>query len=486
MPSLHDRPPYAPGDRIADHIQIRRVLAEGGFSVVYEALDLSISRTVAVKVLRPGVARTRAYSRAQMRHECRLLVELAEVTPHVVEVLFGGVDANELPYYVMERLQGCTLRKTIDDKQRRGDSFTIDEVLDVGIALATTLDCVHRMGLVHRDVKPENVFMSLRHGGDVVPKLLDFGLCVDEHKVEAFSEPGWLTCTLPYAAPEQIEGRAVTVATDIYALGLVLFEMLSLRLPHGRGHAGVTTDRLALALVEDPAPDAGSLRPDVPERLFRALTWALKPDEKRRPTAVELARELRDAKQRVEGRLGSRDATTDVDMIPIEELHRRLDVTESTPQRIEPPPSRPGDDVFFVRSAAVAGGGELIPEKTQPLPAVSAVDAAATIVDAIDLFPPSAAAKPPPPAPLRHVVAPSPPPGLASRDATTVSVPRPTRLARWPREMQPVHRFLAASLMIGAVVGVAVLLRLHALHAVAAESAPLPSRVDAGVLEAGR
>jgi serine/threonine protein kinase len=105
MPSLHDRPPYAPGDRIADHIQIRRVLAEGGFSVVYEALDLSISRTVAVKVLRPGVARTRAYSRAQMRHECRLLVELAEVTPHVVEVLFGGVDANELPYYVMERLQ---------------------------------------------------------------------------------------------------------------------------------------------------------------------------------------------------------------------------------------------------------------------------------------------------------------------------------------------------------------------------------------------
>jgi serine/threonine protein kinase len=439
MSSRNDRPPYKRGDIIGYVYEIGRVLAEGGFSVVYEALDVSVSRTVAVKVLRPGVARMRAYSREQMRRECEVLVKLREVTPHVVDVLTAGIDHHDLPYYVMERLRGTTLRRSIAEKQRRREPFSVEEVLTLGTTIATTLVRAHELGVIHRDLKPENVFMALRHGGDVEPKLLDFGLCVDADGQNEISEPAWHVCSLPYAAPEQVERGHTSTVTDVYALGLVLVELLTLWLPHGRSQPGLTTERLELALMEMPVPDLSEARPDAPGRLVRLITRCLGATKKSRPSAHEVAKELRDTKLEREGRLGPKDDSTDVDGFSIDELHQRMEITDHSTSggaRVvttdvgarSSTPANSGDDMFFVRAVPIAeGAGAVVPDKpdrTQPLRPLTALDVNATVVDPAKLSfeagPENTVAFPPP------MIQPLPVLTISRAPAEPIPAPPPT------------------------------------------------------------
>jgi len=129
MRARTDMPPYKPGDVIGRVYRIARVLAEGGFSVIYEAVDVTVDRAVAIKVPRPGIARRRAYSREQMRRECQVLVKPRVLTPYVVDVLTAGItdDEHALPYYVMERLHGSTLRSGVRERQRRVEHFAIED-----------------------------------------------------------------------------------------------------------------------------------------------------------------------------------------------------------------------------------------------------------------------------------------------------------------------------------------------------------------------
>jgi serine/threonine-protein kinase len=370
MRARTDKPPYRKDDVIGEKYRIARVLAEGGFSVIYEAVDTTVGRTVAVKVLRPGIARIRTYSRDQMRRECQVLVQLHQVTANVVDVLTAGITDDGLPYYVMELLKGSSMRRSIEEKQRHAEAFTIEEVLSFGITIAMALVHAHGLGVVHRDLKPENVFLALTHGGGAVLKLLDFGICIDLAAESELSEQARFTCSLPYAAPEQIEGQRAMKATDVYALGLMLIEMLTLRLPHGRDVAGLTAERLELALADEPLPDLSALRSDAPARLVRLLARCLASSPESRPTAHDVAKELRDIGLQMRGKLGPQENSTDVDEPTIEELHRRMEaasgskvsearvVAGAAPVDLhattEDPPSSPREEVFFVRRAPAA------------------------------------------------------------------------------------------------------------------------------------
>jgi serine/threonine-protein kinase len=318
MPPRTDRPPYTAGHLIDGRYEVVRILAEGGFAVVYEAVDETIGRSVAVKVLRPGIARSHGDSAAQLRRESETLARLHEITPHVVRVITGGVDGLGLPYYVMEYLRGTTLRRRIVEQQNRGEPLPLREALDLGCALATTLTHAHGLGLVHGDLKPENVFMAFVHGGDLVPKLLDFGA-----GAEAFS--------LAYAAPERVEGHAIGPATDVYALALVLFELLALRLPHDRQQPRLTAAQLALTLHTQPLPDLDVLGPDAPPRLAQLLAWCLGSTPASRPDAMAMARELRDMRLQLDGNHGPLEVPTNVDAVSFDELHARLEVTDHGP-----------------------------------------------------------------------------------------------------------------------------------------------------------
>lgn len=320
-----DRPPFGPQDVFAGKYVIRRVLGEGGMAVVYAAVDTSCNRQVAIKVLRPSVARGRVVSSARMQQEASTAVQLHERTQYVVDVLTAGVERG-LPYYVMERLRGTTLRQSLDSKRARNQRLEIIEVTGTLIHIATALAFAHQMGIVHRDVKPENVYLA-DHRDTSVTKLLDFGiskLLADERSSARRRE---FSGSRPYASPEQLDGQAPTPADDVFALGLIMFEMLTFALPHDRQNPRLSVAETALNSLA-AIPPIRSLRQDVPPRLDILMRSCLAYEGRQRPTALDVAHVLRSIELEFEQNLlGVKDAVnviTDVSGPPIEVLAQRL------------------------------------------------------------------------------------------------------------------------------------------------------------------
>lgn len=320
MPSQasRDRPPYEPATLFAGKYAIRRVLGEGGMAVVYSAVDTTCDRQVAIKVLRPSAAAHRQLSSARVQREAATVVKLHERTPHVVEVLTAGVseDQHRLPYCVMERLYGASLRDGLETKRRAGQPFEPIEVASTVTEIAVALAYAHEMGIVHRDVKPENVFIAEQRDRSYMVKLLDFGvaaLLADEDDAPPGSRRAF-SGSRQYAAPEQLDGQAPAPACDVYALGLVLFEMLTFKLPHDRMNRSLSVQETALEVLRDPLPDLKKLRPDVPPRLEVLVRncLAYRPDD--RPGALQVANMLRDIKRVLEGKLVGSNETKATDV----------------------------------------------------------------------------------------------------------------------------------------------------------------------------
>jgi serine/threonine-protein kinase len=307
-------------------------LGEGGMSVVYQAVDTTCDRVVALKIIRPSIARRREYSREQLRLEAETLVKLHEKTDSVVDVLTAGIteDAHCLPYYVMERLEGETLRRFLHSRSSRGVVFTIEECVATALSVARALTHAHRLGVIHRDIKPENIFMATDRSGETVVKVLDFGICVRVDPDGVEHERGF-TGTLPNAAPEQLEGQPPTPATDVYALGLLLYELLTLRLPHDRERPGLSAHALALQVITAPIPDILAVRLDSPGRLVRLLDRCLAYDPAERPAAHDVAKMLRDIEGALLGDAGISQARTDVSDPPPEALQRPGDASGPLP-----------------------------------------------------------------------------------------------------------------------------------------------------------
>jgi len=218
------------GSRILNgRYRLERRLGRGGMGTVYAAVDEVLERAVAVKVIRHDVTPPVDLA-SRFREEARAAAGFAH--PHVVRIYDFGVDLDSRPFLVMELLDGDTLRQRL----ARGAPLPASEALQILRGVCAALSAAHGRGLVHRDLKPENIFL-LRHAGGVVPKVLDFGLAKTFERTASFeraparTSAGLLLGTLEYMAPEQVAGDEVSPAWDLWALGVIAFEMLTARHP---------------------------------------------------------------------------------------------------------------------------------------------------------------------------------------------------------------------------------------------------------------
>ncbi|MCL4236835.1 MAG: protein kinase [Anaerolineae bacterium] len=241
-----------------------RLLAQqgsGGMAVIYKATDLALGRTVAVKILRPSLTSDPEFLK-RFRQEARNVANLSH--PNIVTVHDVGQDGNT-HYIVMEYVDGEDLKRLI----RAGAPFSIDRALSIAIKICAGVGYAHRAGLVHADVKPQNVLVT---ENDNV-KVTDFGIAqaLTATKPRDRERQRVVWGSPHYFSPEQAQGEAPTPASDVYAIGIVLFEMLTGRLPF----VGTDQQELAMAHIRETPPRAAEFNPNVPEHLDRILLKVL-------------------------------------------------------------------------------------------------------------------------------------------------------------------------------------------------------------------
>ncbi|MCY4146355.1 MAG: protein kinase [Chloroflexi bacterium] len=227
----------------------------GGMSVIYRALDRSLGRIVAIKILRPNLTKDPAFL-AKFQQEARSIAKMAH--PNVVTVHDVGNDGATY-YIVMEMITGSDLKKLI--KQR--GALPLGRALDYAIQLCAGLGFAHRSQLVHADVKPQNILIN-REG---VVKVTDFGIAqaYTDTMPQTRSKVVW--GSPHYFAPEQARGEKPSPAADVYSIGIVLFEMFTGRLPY----VGASQRELALAHLKAEIPRAKEINPDLPAELSHVI-----------------------------------------------------------------------------------------------------------------------------------------------------------------------------------------------------------------------
>jgi serine/threonine-protein kinase len=249
------------GTLVGERYRIERVFATGGMSVLFEAYDTRACRSVALKLLKPeDCVSDRRVER--FLQEMRLTAQLRN--PHVVDVLDLGHDEQEVPYLVMELLQGRSLQAELNERKTLGVEETLAMLLPVMGALAA----VHGAGVVHRDVKPDNIFLHIDLNGRVTPKLLDFGIAKAAYTtLETLT--GAVLGTPEYMAPEQVLGEHSGPATDIWAMGAVMYKTLSGETPF----QATTAAQVLAKLAREAVPPLRA--PGVPASLAAAVDRSL-------------------------------------------------------------------------------------------------------------------------------------------------------------------------------------------------------------------
>ncbi|GGK69446.1 Stk1 family PASTA domain-containing Ser/Thr kinase [Ornithinimicrobium pekingense] len=265
-------------DRVVDgRYQVEAELARGGMATVYRARDLRLDRPVALKVMREDLARDDTFVR-RFVHEARVAARLQH--PHIVSVYDQGED-DGVVFLAMELVEGSTLRDVISRRAPLSARDALTLLVPVVEALATA----HAAGLVHRDVKPENVLLS-RRGGAV--KVTDFGLARLEGNPHVTTEMLWGTAA--YLAPEQVETGSSDARTDVYAAALLFFELLAAR----KAFPGDDPLRVAYEHVHGGVPHVRELVPTVPPAVEDLILRAAATEPADRPAdAAELLDELR-------------------------------------------------------------------------------------------------------------------------------------------------------------------------------------------------
>jgi eukaryotic-like serine/threonine-protein kinase len=277
---------YALGDR----------LGSGGMSTVYRATDRVLERTVAVKVLAEHLSDDDKFV-ARFRREALAVAKL--IHPNIVQVYDTGVDQAR-HYIVMEYVEGRSVAQLLQSRGRLGGALAVE----IGAQSCAGLEYAHRQGIIHRDVKPGNLMViggparqrrrdSSTHDpptDDMTVKLTDFGIARAAEQTR-LTQVGSVVGTAAYLAPEQARGEEATPSADLYALGVVLYQLLTGRLPW----EGSTLAELAIRRETERPLSPTSYDPDVPEALSKAVLRSLESDpEARYGSARELARSLRD------------------------------------------------------------------------------------------------------------------------------------------------------------------------------------------------
>jgi serine/threonine protein kinase len=258
-------------------------LGSGGMSNVWRATDRILERTVAVKILAEHLSDDERFV-ARFRREALAVAKL--IHPNIVQVYDTGVDEGR-HYIVMEYVEG---RSGAQILQRQGP-VEPEIAAEIGIQSCAGLDYAHRRGIIHRDVKPGNLMIvgGPVGGGEMIVKLTDFGIAraIEQTRI---TQVGSVVGTAAYLAPEQVRGEEATPATDVYALGVVLYQFLTGRLPY----EGSSLAELAVRQQNEKPLPPDTYNGEVPETLGAAVLRALEGDPNRRyGSADELAAGLR-------------------------------------------------------------------------------------------------------------------------------------------------------------------------------------------------
>jgi TolB-like protein/cytochrome c-type biogenesis protein CcmH/NrfG len=275
-----------PGDRIADRLEVVRLLGAGGMGGVFEALHLHTGRHVALKVLHGSLAKNAA---ACQRFLQEALACGSVRHPNVVDIYDAGTHQGK-PYIVMELLDG----ESLGERLTRRHNLAVREALRIVAEAASGLACVHGACIVHRDLKPDNLFLA-KTGATEQVKVLDFGISklgdgaaasVPLHRTRT----GMIVGTPYYMSPEQARGeRDIDGACDVYALGAVLYHALTGRPPYMADNYNA----LLLAILQGNRPELRSLRPEVPPPVEALVDAAMADDARVRPSVADMEAALR-------------------------------------------------------------------------------------------------------------------------------------------------------------------------------------------------
>ena len=280
-------PSFRPGATIADKFLIERHIGEGGLGVVVAAKNLLLDQTVAIKYLRPNALANPAVGERFLR-EARLAAKIR--SEHVAHVYDVGTLPDGSPYMVMEYLAGTDLGRQLS----ASGPLPVDRAVDYVLQACEALAEAHIAGIVHRDIKPDNLFIATSPGGKTVLKILDFGISKMSAKHttsgQQLTEAGDKFGTPVYMSPEQLlSSRDVDARTDVWSIGVVLYELLTGKLPFD----GDLPELCTAIIHKNPTPLAEA-RPYLPETLQTVIDRCLAKDvEQRFQNVAELAQELR-------------------------------------------------------------------------------------------------------------------------------------------------------------------------------------------------
>ena len=284
---------------LAGRYALRQEIGRGGCAVVYEAHDLRLGRIVALKLVKTGARDSQAPAR--LAREARAGAALHH--PNICALSDAGYLEDGRPYLVMERLHGETLTQLL----HRIRQMTAEDAIDIALQLLSALAAAHQIGIVHRDVKPDNVFLIPRNGCGPFVKLLDFGMCrraapvVPQQRISddmTLTRAGQVVGTPEYMSPEQVSGkRQFDRRIDLYAVGVILYEALTGQ----RAFPGKDAREVVVSVLVRQLAPLRQLRPDVPVALERIITRAMTRDANiRYQSAEEFQRDLLQARARID------------------------------------------------------------------------------------------------------------------------------------------------------------------------------------------
>ena len=267
------------GDMINDRYQIIRSIGEGGMANVYLAEDTILNRKVAVKILRGDLASDEKFVRRFQREA----ISASSLTdPNIVEVYDVGEDGGKY-FIVMEYVEGKTLKQLI---KKRG-SLTLPEVVDIMLQLTKAIAHAHESYIIHRDIKPQNVIIL----EDGTVKIMDFGIAVALNSGD-LTQTNSVMGTVYYIPPEQANGGAATIKSDIYSLGILMYELVTGHVPF-KGDSPV---EVALKHMKEPLPSICEYDPDMPQSIENIILRAAAKNPKNRyDSAMEMHDDLKTA-----------------------------------------------------------------------------------------------------------------------------------------------------------------------------------------------